>query len=177
MFGGGKFLQLLLWTPVVSAAFKALQAAPLDLKKTLLPDEDPFYKAPPGYETAKLGDVLRWRAVPNDITLNNKDAVKPKNAWQIQYRTQTGAGDPEANIVTVLEPYNSDPSKLFVYHWFSDACYNGCNPSITMQVGTRRDNEYTQLQSLLTIGALSQGWWVSVADDTGPQAAYGMLET
>ena len=37
-----------------------------------------------------------------------------------------------------------------------------------MQVGTRKDNSYTQKQTAILLLALAQGWYVSVADDGGP---------
>jgi hypothetical protein len=42
-----------------------------------------------------------------------------------------------------------------------------------MQIGTRKDNEYTQKQNLILISALAQGWYVSVADDGGLTALFG----
>jgi hypothetical protein len=44
-----------------------------------------------------------------------------------------------------------------------------------MQLGTRKDNEYTQKQNLIVVSALSQGWYVSVADDGGTRAIYGKI--
>ena len=48
-----------------------------------------------------------------------------------------------------------------------------CNPSVALQVGAREDATFTQLQMLLVDEALARGWIVSIADDGGPQAAFG----
>jgi hypothetical protein len=85
----------------------------------IFPNDDPFYKAPAGYESAKLGDILQYRKVPNPITMNNKDPISVRAAWQIQYRTQNSVGEPEANIVTLLVPFNPKPKHLFSLSFFS----------------------------------------------------------
>jgi hypothetical protein len=41
-----------------------------------------------------------------------------------------------------------------------------------MQPGTRKDNEYTQLQSAALVMGLNQGWITAVVDDTGPQGVF-----
>lgn len=45
-----------------------------------------------------------------------------------------------------------------------------------MQVGARSDNLFNQLQVGIMVAALGRGWYVSVADDGGPQAAFGKSE-
>jgi hypothetical protein len=85
----------------------------------VLPDDDPFYKPPPGIESAKLGAVLRTRRVPNAITFDNKKALNIKDAWQILYRTQGSLGNPEANVVTVLVPYKPKKDHHFNMAYFT----------------------------------------------------------
>jgi hypothetical protein len=85
----------------------------------VLPDDDQFYKPKPGFESAKLGAILKHRAVPNPITLDNKNGLKLKDAWQILYRTQNSAGEPEATVVTVLVPFKAKADKLFSLQFFS----------------------------------------------------------
>jgi hypothetical protein len=101
------------------------QDAPLDSasRATVMPDDDAFYKPPPGFETTAPGSILRYRPVPNPITLNNKDAVKPKAAWQILYRTQNSLGKPIATVTTVLQPFNGKRNNLFGYNFFSVRLY------------------------------------------------------
>jgi hypothetical protein len=95
----------------------ALETASL---ATLQPDDDPFYKPPSGFEATAPGSILRYRPVPNPITLNNKDGVKPKAAWQILFRTQNSLGKPIATVTTVLQPNGRPkPNNLFGYNFFS----------------------------------------------------------
>jgi len=88
------------------------------------------------------------------------------------YRTQNSVGAPEATVVTVIVPYKANASQLFALAFFTDAAYNGCNPSIALQTGSRLDNAFATLQTANIVAALDQGWIVSVADDGGPQAAF-----
>jgi hypothetical protein len=84
-----------------------------------LPDNDEFYKAPPGFEKAAAGTILRFRRVPGTLTLDNNITVNVQAAWQLQYRTQNSVGQPEASIVTVLVPYNARPGNVFMYSYFT----------------------------------------------------------
>jgi hypothetical protein len=131
------FLQLwLVLPPVFTVAFPAPQvqkpqvqkpqvqkptwsSSPENLQAPLLPEFDPFYRAPPGYEKAAPGSILRYRPVPSAITLNNVTPIRPKAAWQLQYRTQNSVGDPSVSIVTVLVPFNAKPNHLFTQAYFT----------------------------------------------------------
>jgi hypothetical protein len=44
---------------------------------------------------------------------------------------------------------------------------------LALQLGDREDNESAHLQSMIVIEALKAGYYVSVADDTGIQGAFG----
>jgi hypothetical protein len=74
---------------------------------------DSFYKAPLGFERAAPGSILNYRPVPRPIAYTDATPIRPKAAWQIQYRTQNSVGEPEASVVTVLEPFNAKPGNLF----------------------------------------------------------------
>jgi hypothetical protein len=41
-----------------------------------------------------------------------------------------------------------------------------------MQQGARDDNLFVQFQTLIVVAAMNMGYYISVADDLGPQAAY-----
>jgi hypothetical protein len=117
------FLRLLL---LLSPLLSLTVCAPIEEEWThvsegniLLPKDDAFYNAVAGYEKAKPGQILSYRRVPNPITLDNKNPVVPKSAWQFNYRTQNSVGEPEQTMVTILEPFNAKPDTLFVYHFFS----------------------------------------------------------
>jgi hypothetical protein len=42
-----------------------------------------------------------------------------------------------------------------------------------MQVGTRKDNTYTQIQNAIVIIAMNQGWVTAVVDDGGTSGLFG----
>lgn len=50
---------------------------------------------------------------------------------------------------------------------------HSCNPSVTLQTGTREDNVWNQVQNAILVQALVLGYYVSVADFEGTQAAFG----
>lgn len=137
------------------------------------PSEDPFYTPPSGYESAAPGTILRSRTVPNPLTLDNITPINIKGAWQLLYRTQNSLGNPEATVVTIVEPHNAKTDHLFSFQYFVDSADPACNPSLAIQQFTRLDNTFTQVQVAVAVIALDQGWYVSIADDEGPQAAFG----
>ncbi|KAF2663164.1 LIP-domain-containing protein [Microthyrium microscopicum] len=177
------FLALQIWSIVASSAGIEWNGDSKLIPPN--PADDPFYKAPPGIASIKPGTILRHRQVPTKITLNNKDGLKLKGAWQILYRTQNSVGEPSATVTTVLVPYQAKDENLFVLNMFSDAAYNGCSPSINLQVGARNDSVFTQAQTMIAYSALTEGWYVSIADDegfnaafsSGPQQAYATLDS
>jgi hypothetical protein len=113
---------LLILSPLISCAVGAPvegEWTHVSERKVLLPKDDIFYQPKPGFESTKPGTILSYRQVPNPITLDNKNPIVPKSAWQINYRTQNSVGEPEQTMVTILEPFNAKPDSLFVYHFFS----------------------------------------------------------
>jgi hypothetical protein len=42
-----------------------------------------------------------------------------------------------------------------------------------MQPNTRPDNAYTQIQNIMVLISLSQGWYTAVPDDGGPDGVFG----
>jgi hypothetical protein len=87
-----------------------------------MPGGDEWYRPSPGFEQKKPGEILKWRDVPNGLSVDNKKTLKLEGAWQIQYRTTNSVGEPDATVVTVLAPKNAKKDSLFVYHWFSVSC-------------------------------------------------------
>jgi hypothetical protein len=84
-----------------------------------MPARDEWYRPEPGYEEKKPGEVLKWRKVPRGLSIDNKNTIRIKGAWQVQYRTTNSLGGPDATVVTILAPRNAKKKKLFVYNWFS----------------------------------------------------------
>jgi hypothetical protein len=84
-----------------------------------MPKNDVFYKAPANIESYALGSVIEYRRVPKSISLTSLTPIRPKEAWQIQYRTQNSQGKAEMGIVTVLVPFNAKSGHLFVEAFFT----------------------------------------------------------
>lgn len=84
-----------------------------------VPNEDPFYTPPAGFEDLPPGSIIRSRPLPGHITLDNATPLHPEAAWQILYRSQDSVGVPEATVVTIIKPYNADPTKLMAFGFFS----------------------------------------------------------
>jgi hypothetical protein len=101
----------------------------LAVQKVKLPNNDQFYQAPANIESYPLGAILNHRRVPKPISLTGTTAIRPKQAWQIQYRTQDSLGKAEMGIVTVLIPFNAKPGNLFVENFLS-VCLNLFSASI-----------------------------------------------
>jgi hypothetical protein len=137
-----------------------------------LPDNDPWYAAPDNLADAKPGDILKWRVSPRPISIDNNAAVNLAGVYHIQYRTQNSVGEPLANVVTAIVPYNANLNVLFAYSYFSDTADPTCNPSIAMTLTTPDQNIWTKEQLGPMISALSEGWIVGVPDDGGPQASF-----
>jgi hypothetical protein len=97
----------------------ASAAWPPPVKNGTLPENDEFYKPPPGFEKAAAGTILRFRQVPGTVAIDNKIKLNVKAAWQLQYRTQNSVGNPEASIVTVLVPFNARPGNVFMYSHYT----------------------------------------------------------
>jgi hypothetical protein len=57
--------------------------------------------------------------------------------------------------------------------WLPSKSYNNnrCNPSFALTATDPDDNQSLHFQTLFAIEALSYGWYVSIADDGGPQAS------
>ena len=94
---------------------------------------DDFYTAPDGYESAKLGEILKLRKLPvNSVVCFEIDI---KNSWQLLVRSEDSFGNATAIVTTVIEPYNADPSKVLSYQTFEDSANIECSPSYGMQYG------------------------------------------
>src|SRR6201998_778040 len=69
--------------------------------RPVLPDNDPFYDPPPGFEHASPGTVLRSR----DVELAFMGVIPQKfTAMQLLYRSSDRHRAPEATVTTVLMP-------------------------------------------------------------------------
>lgn len=99
------------------------------------PSEDPFYDQPANISTYKAGDVIRSRSVDPQLEsfLSFPVNISVKAVSQFLFRTTDNLGDAAAAVVTLIEPYNSDPTKLLGYQTFYDSANADCSPSYTLQ--------------------------------------------
>jgi triacylglycerol lipase len=141
--------------------------------RPMLPQDDPFYVPPPGFEHAEPGTVLRTR----DVELAFMGLIRQKfTATQLLYRSTDRTGLPEATATTVLVPAERAPSDLcpvVSYQCAIDAVASRCFPSYALRRGSFALGALAQLEFLLIAAALSEGWAVSVPDHEGLQGIWG----
>ncbi len=141
--------------------------------KPLVPDRDPFYLAPAGYEHAEPGTVLRSR----DVELGFLGLIRQRaKAIQLLYRTTNMHGAPEAAVTTVIVPAERSPHHprpVISYQCAIDAVTARCFPSYAMRKGAHALGSFAQLEYLLVAAALAEGWAVSVPDHEGTHGLWG----
>jgi hypothetical protein len=117
----------------------------------LPPSQDPWYEQPSNISDYAAGEMIRSRSIPPqlDSFAALSANVSVKAVYQYLFRTTDGLGDAVASAVTLLEPYDSDPSKLVGYQAFYDSANVDCSPSYTLQVGNEN------------LGSMSSGMNVS----------------
>lgn len=142
-------------------------------ERPLLPERDPFYQPPDGFEHARPGTVLRSR----DVSLAFMGVVRQKlTATQLLYRTTDMNGDPDSTVTTVLVPTERDtvrPCPIVSYQCAIDAIAGRCFPSYALRRGARAVGALAQFEFLLISAALAEGWAVSVPDHEGSDGIWG----
>ncbi len=92
----------------------------------VVPDKDPFYQPPAGYEHARPGTVLRSR----DVELAFLGFIPQKfTATQLLYRTADFEGQPQAGVTTVVIPTErarKGPLPIISYQCAIDAVAARC---------------------------------------------------
>jgi triacylglycerol lipase len=138
-----------------------------------LPDADPFYVPPAGFEHARPGTVLRSR----DVELAFLGLIRQKfTATQLLYRTTDMNGLPDATVTTVVAPAERDsarPCPIVSYQCAIDAVAGRCFPSYAMRRGAKAIGALAQFEFLLVAAALSEGWAVSIPDHEGTDGTWG----
>ena len=141
--------------------------------RPLLPSEDPFYQPPPGYRHALPGTVLRSR----DVELAYFGLIPQRvTATQLLYRTTDTNGKPEAAVTTVVVPADVAPGRvcpLLSYQCAIDSVSSRCFPSYALRRRAKAIGALAQLELLLIIAAVAEGWAVSVPDHEGPNGMWG----
>ncbi|KAF9893920.1 hypothetical protein FE257_008891 [Aspergillus nanangensis] len=170
-----------MWTKILlplCAAGLALVSA----DDPLLPSQDAWYDQPDDIASYSPGDMIRTREVPpllqplfSSIPAN----VSTKAVYQYLYRTTDSLGEPVAAVVTLLEPYDSDPEKLVAYQTPYDSANPDCSPSYTVQArlgegfgGFPLPDTNTSTDIPFIAAALNQGWWVLTTDYEGLEAQF-----
>ncbi|KAK6199350.1 secretory lipase-domain-containing protein [Scheffersomyces amazonensis] len=145
-----------------------VEAAPVTV---LTPTEDPFYTAPNNLDDYKLGDIIRSRISPHPIR-SIYFKVDVKSAWQLLVRSEDTFGNATAIGVTVIEPYNSNKTRLLSYQVAEDSASPNCAMSYAFQYGASMNTLVTQFEMYFIQAALDLGWYVTIPDYEGPQAAF-----
>jgi triacylglycerol lipase len=141
--------------------------------RPVLPDDDPFYDPPRGFEHAAPGTVLRSR----DVALAFMGLIPQRfTATQLLFRTIDRNGVPEAAVTTVLVPVQRSPERacpVLSYQCAIDAVSSRCFPSYALRRGAFAVGALAQLEFLLIAAALAEGWAVSVPDHEGSRGSWG----
>lgn len=144
-------------------AMVAFSKRPSELGIDILPPEqDPWYTAPPGFEQAAPGQILRLRAARGNLTTVQANSSE---AYNILYRTTDSQYKPTWAVTTLLIPNNTvytSNDKLLSYQIPYDSADLNASPSYSMYAAGLPD----------VTAALGRGWYVSVPDYEGPLASF-----
>ncbi|KAK3725429.1 hypothetical protein LTR37_000399 [Vermiconidia calcicola] len=132
----------------------------------LPPTEDPWYTAPPDYELASPGDVLRIRPAPGNLTtiFSNSSA-----AYNILFRSTNTHYQPSWAVTTLFVPRGTNGNALVSYQIPYNTVDLDGSPSYLL---------YAPVSPMVAIvntdidTALSYGWYVNVPDFEGPLASF-----
>ncbi|MFI1912495.1 lipase family protein [Nocardia sp. NPDC020380] len=139
----------------------------------MLPEPDPFYRAPRNMARSAPGTVLRSRPVELGLLGLIRQRV---DARQLLYRSTDMNGRAEATVTTVLLPWGADPAlprPIVSFQCAIDAVASNCLPSYAFRKGARALGSVPQLELLLIEHALTRGWAVSVPDHVGTAGHFG----
>ncbi|KAF7589927.1 hypothetical protein BBP40_003507 [Aspergillus hancockii] len=149
--------------PFVASLLSLVSGLPTSRPSSVVrrPSEDPFYRAPNGYEAARPGTILRLRPAPGNLTalVGNASA-----AYNIVYRTTDSQYHPSWAVTTVFIPSNPHHgnTSLLSYQIAYDSHDINASPSYAMYSSPPVDVSL----------ALGQGWYVNVPDYEGPLASF-----
>lgn len=160
-----------------AAAAEWLGAVPhADLDRAarpVLPADDPFYRAPEGFEHATPGTVLRSR----DVEVAFLGLIPQQiRAVQLLFRSTDMNGNPEAAATTVVVPAERGPERIcpvVSYQCAIDAITSRCFPSYALRRHAVAPGSVPQFEMLLIAAAIAEGWAVSVPDHEGVNGSWG----
>lgn len=135
------------------------------------PSTDPFYIAPPGFESSAPGTILNHRPIPSPLR-GTIALINVAGTFEFLVRSTDSKGNPVAIVTTVVVPYNADPSKIVSHQIAEDSPSLDCAPSWAMQVASPLiQNVMTDAEFLFIQTYLNEGWYVVIPDYEGPVGA------
>ncbi|RLV90861.1 Lipase 1 [Spathaspora sp. JA1] len=156
----------ILWLLVI--AWRYILQADITIQN---PHDDDFYILPEGFQDAHPGDILKYREIPPKLS-SLFFPIEVKKVWQFVISSEDSFGNPTAFISTIIEPYNSDPSKVLSYQTFEDAANLTCSPSFGMRYGAPPEIFTTQMEMTFIVLALKHGYFVNSPDYEGLSSAF-----
>lgn len=142
------------------------------LTQAIPPSQDPFYVPAPGFEASAPGTILKSRTIPTSL----RSVILPlkvQNTWQLLVRSTDINGQPSAIVTTLIQPYNSDPSKLVSYQIAQDAAGVDCAVSYGIEVGAPAlSTIVTEAEMLIVSAVLNEGYYVVAPDYEGPKGQF-----
>lgn len=140
------------------------------------PSLDPFYTAPPNFESASPGTILRSRSAPGNFTgiVANSSA-----AYNILFRTTDARYRPSWAVTTLVIPSSNitqggNSSSLLSIQFAYNSNWLDASPSYSLY------GSFSQPLNGIPAGtgdiseALGNGWYVNTPDFEGPLASFGL---
>ncbi|KUJ18453.1 lipase [Mollisia scopiformis] len=149
-----------LYTPAVHSRDITYSTAPIP------PSKDPWYTAPPNFEDAAPGTILRLRVAPGNIP---SVIANCSQAYHLLYRTTNALYQPSWAMTTLYVPLSasnssSTASALLSYQIPYNSADVDASPSYAFSAGSQTGD---------LPNALGRGWYVNFPDFEGPLAAFG----
>ncbi|RWA04469.1 hypothetical protein EKO27_g10637 [Xylaria grammica] len=145
--------------------------------KALPPSQDPWYTAPPDFESASPGTILRIRPDPSNITA----IVAAEVAYNILYRSTDTRYRPSWAVTTLLVPKtprekrNGTDGKaaLLSFQIPYNTASVDAGPSYLLATNFGLNVPGVMPFTAYIDDALRCGWYVTVPDFEGPTASFG----
>ena len=159
-------IQLFVLLLITCIASTSATVPPQNRLKPLPPSQDPFYTAPPGYESKAPGRTLRYRPARGNLTTLFANASATYN---ILYSTSDAHYQPSWAVTTLFVPEKKNGvscDALLSYQIPYNAADVDASPSYALYSGP---SVYPDI-----LAALGRGWCVNVPDFEGPLASFGL---
>ncbi|KAI0015909.1 LIP-domain-containing protein [Xylariomycetidae sp. FL0641] len=151
-----------------------------DGSEPIPPSQDPWYRAPAGFEGTAPGTLLRVRAAPGNWSrvLNHSASAR-----HLLYRTTDSRYRPSWAVTTLLTPaspyyagahHDNNRTALLSYLFAYDSACVDSAPSYALYASTAGAPALgIPSDTRLVDALLAQGWAVNAPDYEGPDAAFG----